>query len=186
MVTLLAELTSLYLAPASSAQTTAPISFPAPCGVAGRTAAPQPPLLSQVSRGSTALLNPSTAASGMKSLTPSCSTRWLRPRAYPMVALGVQQLQGAYASPGACTPRGSSSRCCISTYSHCAWTNEEGYVCAQWRTAPRAAAASASIKTCRPWGTSSGLVLRQSAAKQLHQFRGDKIRDVHALVSGRW
>jgi SAM-dependent methyltransferase len=44
------------------------------------------------------------------------------------MALGVQHPQAAFGPPGAYAPGGSSSSCCITTHSHCAWTNEGGHV----------------------------------------------------------
>ena len=42
--------------------------------------------------------------------------------------LVVQHPQAPFGPPGAYAPGGSSSSCCMTTHSHCAWTNEGGHV----------------------------------------------------------
>ena len=66
--------------------------------------------------------------SGMSSSIPSCSPRWLRARAWPIVGVGSNHPQAALGPPGAYAPGGSSTNSCVTTYSHCAWTNEGSHV----------------------------------------------------------
>jgi len=79
-------------------------------------------------RGRTALPCRSTVGSGMNSSIPNCLPRWRSPGLGQPPALGVQHPQASFRHPGAYAPRGSSSSCCITTNSHCAWTNEGAHV----------------------------------------------------------
>jgi hypothetical protein len=56
--------------------------------------APALPTSSQALRGRTALLNHSTAGSGMSSSTPNCLPRWLRLRAWPTAGAGSTTTSG--------------------------------------------------------------------------------------------
>jgi hypothetical protein len=54
--------------------------------------------------------------SGMSSSIPSCSPRWLRPRAWPIVGVGSKHPQAAHGPPGAYAPGGSSTNSCVTTH----------------------------------------------------------------------
>jgi hypothetical protein len=96
VVAVLEELTSLSSTQRrlTSGPTTAPSSSLTPCGAGAKPAAPPRPTSSQDHRGRTALPNRSTAGSGMSSSIPSCSPRWLRPRAWPIVGAGSTTTSG--------------------------------------------------------------------------------------------
>jgi len=95
MVSVLEELTSLYSAPAFIRCDNSPESSPRLYGADVRPALPTArPTLRRETNGRTDSWNPSTAATGMSSSTPSYSPQLRRRRSWPIVGTGSPSQSG--------------------------------------------------------------------------------------------